>query len=144
MSGSLGTLEIKHNGSGDLVLTNLRAKILNVRYACAGNITMKDVVVAETLSLVSSGTGNVKGNGNAKQLTIESRGNADVALEGLTAVDCNVTNSGNGKVKVRVTGSLHAKTQGLGDIIYYGTPQDVKAESAEQSWLGKVKKGVEK
>ncbi|NLY02521.1 MAG: hypothetical protein GXY83_41105 [Rhodopirellula sp.] len=142
--GEVGKLSVEIDGSGHLALTNVKARIVDLRYAGSGGIKIKDIAVSQTLSLVSDGNSNIRGSGKVDKLVIASKGNDNVSLEALTAVNCDVDNSGNGNVKVRATGNLRAKTHGSGDIIYYGNPQDVKSEQAEQTWLGKVRKAVEK
>lgn len=121
-------------------------KIDGVILAGAGNITTKDIIIADKLELKVAGSGDlnlvvkatsiesaIAGSGNIKISgsadTLESRiaGSGDFEGFDLKVTDADFKISGSGTIKASVHENLNARISGSGDVYYKGNPKtDVK------------------
>jgi len=71
------------------------------------------------------GAANLKANGRLDELVVRMEGAGHADLRDLVARDAEVTVDGVGSVYVHSTESLDATMNGVGAILYSGTPRDV-------------------
>lgn len=107
--------KIHHEGTGTVLLDNLKLKFLEV---------------------VSSGPGKITGMGEADKLWIESTGKGQIMLQDLTSKKCEILLSGAGQVVVTATEEMNAVNRGKGDIVYYGRPP---VKTVKNTGAGEVK-----
>ena len=135
-------LEVKLNGSGDIVLGSLESETLLVRISGFGDFDAQTITADKpTLEITGSGDINVE-QIDAVSLAVKISGFGDADLSGKT-VDQDVMLTGSGKyiaddlesedATVKITGfgdatvwaknSLDITITGSGDVGYYGTPR---------------------
>ncbi len=99
-------------------------EITQVILSGSGNIFL-DSVSDKELSLIISGTGDIRAVGSVDDLVSKVEGSGNLKLKGLKAKNCEISIDGSGDAEVFVTGSLDARISGSGDITYYGNPKKV-------------------
>ncbi|MGE0267366.1 MAG: DUF2807 domain-containing protein [Candidatus Omnitrophota bacterium] len=107
---------INHQGTGTVLLDNLKLKFLDISM---------------------SGSGKVTGLGEVDKLWIDSTGKGTVLLQDLPSRKCEVLMSGPGQVVVTATEELNAVNRGKGEIIYYGNPE---VQTIDNSGSGQIKR----
>lgn len=132
-------------------------ELLNsIALAGSGEIIGKDLIDSDNLVLSLAGSGKVKLDVSCTDLTSNIAGSGNIDLSGKTDVfNGNISGSGNieaqalhasivntkiagsGNIKVYAANEIHAQTSGSGNIIYYGDPTIIKANS---SGSGSVRK----
>lgn len=95
----LSSLEM--HGAGDITLTGLNEK---------------------ALSLDLNGSGDVKAEGSAKQLTVLLNGSSNVDAKRLNSDDTEIKILGSGDIVVNAKQSLDVTIIGSGDVTYFGNP----------------------
>jgi len=88
----------------------------------SGNVAI-DGVNTDRLSLVLSGSGDIRATGRARELKLTINGSGRAALEKLVTQQASVALHGSGDASVRPTSSLDAQVFGSGTIRYWGSPQ---------------------
>ena len=74
-----------------------------------------------SLSIVISGTGNVRVAGKVDEFGLDNSGSGDVTAHDLTAKRAKVDISGSGNITINVTENLNVDISGSGDVVYTGT-----------------------
>lgn len=87
------------------------------------------------------GAANVKANGQVEELVVRMEGAGHADLRELIAEDATVTVDGVGSVYVHSTKSLDATMNGVGAILYSGTPHEV---NTAMRGLGTISKDKER
>ena len=87
------------------------------------------------------GAANLKGDGKLDELVVHMSGAGHADLRNLVANDAKVTVDGVGSVYVNSTESLDATMNGVGAILYSGTPRDV---NTAMRGLGTISKDTER
>mgnify|MGYP005865790233 CR=1 FL=1 len=73
----------------------------------------------------SDNSGMYTFQGSAESGRIWSRGSSQVDAADLRMQRCNVYNNSIGDCSVYVTGRLEARLNTMGDVVYYGDPDEV-------------------
>lgn len=130
--GALGV-----SGSGDIVVEDLKARILEMAVSGSGNIEIEDLDSKKVKASIS-GSGNVNiGNGGvAEELAISISGSGNFNGKGFEADEVVVRTSGSGNASVKSNGSVTARVAGSGNIYYGGNP----SIDASVAGSGKVRK----
>lgn len=131
----LGALGV--SGSGDIVVKNLEARILQLAVSGSGNIDIHELESKKVKASIS-GSGNINiGNGGvADELAVSISGSGNFNGKGFEADAVSVHTSGSGNCSVTSNGSVKARVAGSGNIYYGGNPSiDVSVAGS-----GKVKK----
>jgi len=107
----------------DIDVPELRA----VSNSGAGKITVSGLTGGD-VSFENAGAAKVIASGRAERLNISLDGAGRIDATGLDAHDVTVENNGVGSVRVRVSGTLTATINGVGEIRYAGNPTHVQSE----------------
>ncbi|MCL1473425.1 head GIN domain-containing protein [Argonema antarcticum] len=91
----------------------------------------------DRLEIVVRGVGSFSASGETKEVDITLSGVGSVDAKNLRAVNAKVNSSGVGSVDLYATGQLDAKTSGIGEINYYGSPKIVNSQA---DGIGKINK----
>ncbi len=91
----------------------------------------------DRVEIVVSGVGSLSASGETKEADITLSGVGSVDAKNLHSVSAKVTSSGVGKVEIYATEQLDAKTSGVGEINYYGSPKIVNRQT---EGIGKINK----
>jgi len=95
--------------------------------AGAGKIAVTGLT-GGNVSLENAGAAKIVASGRAERLTVSLEGAGKIDTTGLDAHDVTVENDGVGSVRVRVSGTLTASINGVGEIRYTGNPTHVQSE----------------
>jgi hypothetical protein len=87
------------------------------------------------------GAANLEADGHLDELTVHMSGAGRANLRELVAGDAKVTVDGVGSVQVNATKSLEATMNGVGAILYSGTPREV---STSMNGVGTISKDRER
>lgn len=114
-----------HISSDESAEVIIGAPLLNkFRMAGAGATEILHIN-GERFELVSEGAGMVKLGGKVKNLNLIAKGVGLVDAKGLTAQNAEVALNGLGAVEVRVKDQLNASVNGIGSLTYFGNPAHV-------------------
>jgi len=115
-----GSITTKSPMSVEVTVPTLNALTL----AGSGNIVVTGIK-AESLTVALSGSGNVTGSGTATLVGVTLDGSGNVWFTGVAAKSVHAVLSGSGNIFVTATKSVDASVPGSGTISYAGSPQDV-------------------
>jgi hypothetical protein len=87
------------------------------------------------MEITLNGAGSLTASGETKEEDITLSGAGSVDAKNLQAVNAKVSSTGVGSVEIYVTGQLDAKTSGIGEINYYGSPKIVNRQAGG---IGKI------
>jgi hypothetical protein len=87
------------------------------------------------VEITLAGAGSLTASGETKEADITLSGAGSVDTKNLHAVNAKVNSTGIGSVEIYVTGQLDAKTSGIGEINYYGSPKIVNRQAGG---IGKI------
>ncbi len=82
-------------------------------------------VQGDKFELISDGAGLIKVSGKIKNLSLTAKGVGMVDTRDLHAQNADVALNGVGAVEVRASDSLNASVNGIGSLTYYGNPARV-------------------
>jgi hypothetical protein len=123
------------NTSGSWDVTSAEIKGVNLAIVLSGSGKVRvDSMTLTTLSVTSSGSGNVTVAGKTDSQTISISGSGKYTAGDLNSQSANITISGSGNVTVWATKTLTAHVSGSGEVSYYGSPQ----VSFDQSGSGSI------
>lgn len=128
-----------------------------VKSSGSSDIFCKSTIKSDDFSINISGSGDLTGEMNVKNLTVTVSGSADVTMSGKAETqDVVISGSGDFKggdlqgkfVKVKISGSgdakvwaeesIEARVSGSGDVVYKGNPSK---EISKVSGSGTIRKG---
>jgi hypothetical protein len=104
------------------------ADLKRLVFSGAGEATLANVK-NDRLELVLSGAGSLSASGETKDADITLSGAGSVDARNLHSINAKVNSSGVGSVEVYATGQLDARTGGIGEINYYGSPKTVNRQA---------------
>ena len=120
-----GTLHIRPRGSfrmrGPIRVQITTPTLDHYGSTGSGDVTI-DGVNTDRLSLVLSGSGDIRATGRARELKLTVNGSGRAAMGNLVTQQASVALHGSGDATVRPTGSLDAQVFGSGTIRYLGSP----------------------
>ena len=119
------TLEVDTEGNYTtntrLVVKITMPKIEGIDLSGSGN-TVVSGVKADDLNLGISGSGSIKIDGTAKQITADVSGSGKIDASALESEDAIADISGSGSIKVFATKNLNVDIAGSGEVNYKGSP----------------------
>lgn len=126
--------KINISGAGSIECNSLSVESLSIDSSGVGNIKMN--ITAKDLRIGISGAGkiNLSGEVDTQQLDISGVGSYDA--KELVTKDCEITISGAGKAVVNVTQTLDIQLSGVGKVEYVGKPsitQDISGAGSIKS-----------
>jgi predicted small lipoprotein YifL len=89
----------------------------------------------------AEGAAHIKATGHVEELTVHMAGAGHADLDGLLAEEARVTVDGVGSVYVHPTVSLDATMNGVGAILYTGSPREVNTRMNGLGTIGQRKPG---
>ncbi|OEC85259.1 MULTISPECIES: head GIN domain-containing protein [Methanobacterium] len=113
---------INYLGSGNIQSNNLKVNSLKIRIDGAGNANLTNLS-ADTLKILIIGAGNLISSGNVNDQDIHISGAGKYSGDNLTSKTAVITIDGSGNAVVRVSNTLNATINGVGQISYVGTPK---------------------
>lgn len=111
--------------SDDSVEITIGAPLLQKFRLAGAGATEINHVQGDKFELVSDGAGLIKVSGKVKNLSLTAKGVGMVDTKDLSAQNADVALNGVGAVEVRVSDSLNASVNGIGSLTYYGKPAHV-------------------
>jgi len=129
--------EASTGGSSDMTIEGSSGGDLELSTSGSGDIRWRGE--AKELEVSTSGSGDALLAGRAQSLEASTSGSGDLKGADLTVSgDVEVRTSGSGDVEIRMAGgALRARTSGSGDVTYLG---EAKAVDVSASGSGEVKK----
>jgi len=124
------------SGSGT-VTTNSTFALNAIELSISGSGDMKFDTEAADLTANISGSGNMDLNGTTDVLDISISGSGNVKAFDLTSKDCYVTISGSGDCNVFANGLLDVNISGSGNVIYDGFPTEFNANTSGSGSVSK-------
>jgi putative autotransporter adhesin-like protein len=127
-NGILYIRSSKEYNSRDKLVINVSAPDLKkFVFSGAGKANLSNVK-NDRMEISLAGAGSLTASGETKEADITLSGAGSVDAKNLHAVNAKVNSSGVGGVEIYVTGKLDAKTSGIGEINYYGSPKIVNRQ----------------
>ena len=124
----------KHQGGLTVRVTVPRLASLNVE---GGNDVQLSGFDGGKTRIKTEGATHVRGSGHLDELTVRMEGAGHADLRNLIANEAKVTVAGVGSVYVHPRDSLDATMNGIGAILYSGSPRDV---NTRMNGLGTISK----
>lgn len=135
--------QFKQNAKARITIAITSPHLRNISQRGVGNLTLKDSVQSEHLSIQSEGVGNLSAEALfTRQLDIYQKGVGSIHLEGqaetarfeqngvgslnakdLVVAHLTVEQNGVGSVSCYASHSISIYTKGIGSVDYYGNPQ---------------------
>lgn len=97
-------------------------------FAGAGEAELSNVK-NDRVEIVMKGAGSLSASGETKEADITLAGAGSVDAKNLHAVNAKVNSTGVGQVDLYATEKLDARTSGVGEINYYGSPKSVNRQA---------------
>ena len=126
-SKSIGTLHLRNYFEGDK---------LNITNKGIGNIIIDDCHV-RTFDLTSKSVGVIEVKGTSDEAFIHSEGLGDIDCSEFKTKNTKVVSKGTGDLSVNAQNSIDISITGIGNVNYYGNPEEVKTDI---SGIGKARK----
>src|SRR5215813_8948798 len=97
-------------------------------FSGAGEANLSNVK-NDRVEITLTGAGSLTASGETKEADITLSGAGNVDAKNLHAGNAKVNSTGVGGIEIFVTGQLDAKTSGIGEINYYGSPKIVNKQA---------------
>jgi len=114
----------EYNSRDNLVIIVSAPDLKKFVFSGAGKANLSNVK-NDRVEITLAGAGSLTASGETKEADIKLSGAGSVDTKNLHAVNAKVNSTGIGSVEIYVTGQLDAKTSGIGEINYYGSPKIV-------------------
>jgi len=115
---------ISVSGSGDIYFKEgIHTNGLKLRISGSGDMAGK--VEVKELETSVSGSGDIKISGRADNSTVRVVGSGDFSGRGLVTLNTNVHVSGSGDASVNASNAVNASVSGSGDIRYTGGAKNI-------------------
>jgi hypothetical protein len=137
------------NGNKKLIIYVSVKNISNVSLAGSGDVWFKDGLKAASLKIKLTGSGDISGKVNVKNLESDLAGSGDITLSGraensvvsvvgsgdftgdnLITTNTQVKVAGSGDAKINAADKIEAAVIGSGDIYYKGAAKNVSSSKA--------------
>jgi hypothetical protein len=112
--------EVTISGAGSIECDSLQTQSLSIVSSGAGNVVLG--ITATNLEINISGAGKVNASGTVKTQSLDISGAGSYNAKDLISDNCEINISGAGKAVVRVNEALDVKISGFGNVEYYGSP----------------------
>jgi len=118
----------EYDPRGKLEIVVSTPNLKRFAFAGAGEAKLSNIK-NEQVEIVLSGAGSLSAFGETKEADITLSGAGSVDAKDLHATNAKVNSTGVGSVDIYATGKLDAKTSGIGEINYYGSPKSVNKQA---------------
>ena len=123
------------SGSGDVTFHNgLHADKMNLHVSGSGDVD--GALEVKNLETSISGSGDVKLTGHAETSAVRVSGSGDYSARGLITTNTDVHVSGSGDAKIYASNKIDASVSGSGDISYSGHPKSVYKSKSGSGDIG--------
>lgn len=123
------------SGSGDVTFRNgLHADKMNLHVSGSGDVDGE--LEVKNLETSISGSGDVKLTGHAETSAVRVSGSGDYSARGLITTNTDVHVSGSGDAKIYASNKVDASVSGSGDISYSGHPKNVNKSKSGSGDIG--------
>jgi hypothetical protein len=124
----------EYNSRDELVITVSAPDLKKFVFSGAGKASLSNVK-NDRVEMALTGAGSLTASGETKEADITLSGAGSVDAKNLHAVNAKVNSTGVGSVEIYVTERLDAKSSGIGEINYYGSPKIVNRQAG---MIGKI------
>jgi hypothetical protein len=124
----------EYNSRDKLVILVSAPDLKKFVFSGAGKANLSNVK-NDRVEIALTGAGSLTASGETKEADITLSGAGSVDTKNLHAVNAKVNSTGIGSIEIYVTGQLDAKTSGIGEINYYGSPKIVNRQAGG---IGKI------
>jgi len=124
----------EYNSRDKLVIIVSAPDLKKFVFSGAGKANLSNVK-NDRVEIALTGAGSLTASGETKEADITLSGAGSVDTKNLHAVNAKVNSTGVGSVEIYVTGQLDAKSSGIGEINYYGSPKIVNRQAGV---IGKI------
>jgi hypothetical protein len=124
----------EYNSRDKLVIAVSAPDLKKFVFSGAGQANLANIK-NDRMEITLNGAGSLTASGETKEEDITLSGAGSVDAKNLQAVNAKVSSTGVGSVEIYVTGQLDAKTSGIGEINYYGSPKIVNRQAGG---IGKI------
>lgn len=111
------------SGSGDIIAETAFTGLGDLRVAISGSGDIKMNAQAQNITSKISGSGDIALKGKANNMEIGISGSGDVSAYDMIVENCKISISGSGDVKVHANEELYVRSSGSGDVFYKGRPR---------------------
>jgi hypothetical protein len=123
------------SGSGDVTFKEgLHADKMNLRVSGSGDVD--GVLEVKELQTQVSGSGDVKLSGHAGTSSVRISGSGDYSAHGLITQNTDIHVSGSGDASIYASNKVDASVSGSGDIRYSGSPKSVYKSKSGSGDIG--------
>ncbi len=123
------------SGSGDVKFRDgLHADKMNLHVSGSGDVDGE--LEVKNLETSISGSGDVKLSGHAETSAVRVSGSGDYSARGLLTTDTDVHVSGSGDAKIYASNKIDASVSGSGDVSYGGHPKSVSKSKSGSGDIG--------
>lgn len=123
------------SGSGDVAFKNgLHGDKMNLQVSGSGDVN--GVLEVKELDTKISGSGDVKLSGHAETSAVRVSGSGDYSARGLITSNTDVHVSGSGDASIYASNKIDASVSGSGDINYAGNPKSVYKSKSGSGDIG--------
>ncbi|HWD86532.1 MAG TPA: head GIN domain-containing protein [Mucilaginibacter sp.] len=123
------------SGSGDVTFRDgLHADKMNLHVSGSGDVDGE--LEVKNLETGISGSGDVKLTGHAETSAVRVSGSGDYSARGLITSNTDVHVSGSGDAKIYASNKVDASVSGSGDISYSGHPKNVYKSKSGSGDIG--------
>lgn len=116
---------ISLNSTGNIEVNGFTSEYFNVVHSASGNITIRNLSVANTLDVSLIGSGNIWLGGRSEYANINLSGSGVINAESMRVNSCSINHSGSGNIHTYVYDTLDVILSGSGFVYYYGNPDTV-------------------
>jgi len=124
----------EYNSRDELVITVSAPELKKFVFSGTGKASLSNVK-NDRVEIALTGAGSLTASGETKEADVTLSGAGSVDAKNLHAVNAKVNSTGVGSVEIYVTGQLDAKSSGIGEINYYGSPKIVNRQAGV---IGKI------
>jgi Putative auto-transporter adhesin, head GIN domain len=124
----------EYNSRDEIVILVSAPDLKKFVFSGAGKANLSNVK-NDRVEIALAGAGSLTASGETKEADITLSGAGSVDTKNLHAVNAKVNSTGIGSIEIYVTGRLDAKTSGIGEINYYGSPKIVNRQAGG---IGKI------
>jgi len=123
------------SGSGDVKFTEgIHGDKMNLHVSGSGDLD--GAVEVKNLETSISGSGDVRLSGHAETSAVRVSGSGDYSARGLITSNTDVHVSGSGDAKIYASNKVDASVSGSGDISYSGHPKNVYKSKSGSGDIG--------
>jgi hypothetical protein len=119
---------VELNGSGSIEGFGFNSPSFEIRNSGSGDVDLTNISVVQNVEIYLSGSGEIAIWGKAREGEYHLSGSGDISSRDMRVDNCYALNSGSGDIECFAYLLLDAELSGSGDILFYGSPDEVLTE----------------